>query len=71
MLNYTPCDEIKSLFIDVSEEIENNNLKKFIFTSLKLNNFEISKNDFVHINFISELNRVLNREKSVFSTIPS
>ena len=55
MLNYTPCDEIKSLFIDVSEEIENNNLKKFIFTSLKLNNFEINKNDFLLINFIHEL----------------
>ena len=55
MLNYTPCDEIKSLFIDVSEEIENNNLKKFIFTSLKLNNFEINKNDFLLINFIYEL----------------
>ena len=55
MLNYTPCDEIKSLFIDVSEEIENNNLKKFIFTSLKLNNFEINKNDFLHINFIHEV----------------
>lgn len=55
MLNYTPCDEIKSLFIDVSEEIKNNNLKKFIFTSLKLNNFEINKNDFLHINFIHEL----------------
>ncbi len=55
MSDYTPCDEIKSLFIDVSEEIENKNLKKFIFTSLKLNNFEINKNDFVHVNFISEL----------------
>ena len=55
MLDYTFCDEIKSLFIDVSEEIENKNLKKFIFTSLKLNNFEINKNDFIHINFISEL----------------
>ncbi len=55
MLDYTFCDEIKSLFIDVSEEIENKNLKKFIFTSLKLNNFEINKNDFVHVNFISEL----------------
>ena len=31
-------NEIKSLLIDVSEEIENKNLKKFIFTSLKLNN---------------------------------
>jgi len=55
MLDFTSCDEIKSLFIDVSEEIENKNLKKFIFTSLKLNNLEISKNDFVHINFIGEL----------------
>ena len=55
MLDYTFCDEIKSLFIDVSEEIENKNLKKFIFTSLKLNNFEINKNDFIHVNFISEL----------------
>lgn len=55
MLNYASNKEIKSLLIDVSEEIENKNLKKFIFTSLKLNNFEICKNDFVHINFISEL----------------
>ena len=55
MLNFALNNEIKSLLIDVSEEIENKNLKKFIFTSLKLNNFEISKNDFMYINFISEL----------------
>lgn len=55
MSNYALNNEIKSLLIDVSEEIENKNLKKFIFTSLKLNNFEISKNDFMYINFISEL----------------
>ena len=55
MLDFASTNEIKSLFIDVSEEIENKNLKKFIFTSLKLNNFEINKNDFVHINFIFEL----------------
>ena len=48
---------IKSLLIDVSEEIENKNLKKFIFTSLKLNNLNINKNDFVSLNFISELNK--------------
>ena len=45
MLDFALTNEIKSLFIDVSEEIENKNLKKFIFTSLKLNNFEINKND--------------------------
>ena len=55
MLDFAFTNEIKSLFIDVSEEIENKNLKKFIFTSLKLNNFEINKNDFIHVNFISEL----------------
>lgn len=55
MLDFTATNEIKSLLIDVSEQIENKNLKKFIFTSLKLNNFEINKNDFVHINFIKEL----------------
>lgn len=55
MSTYALNNEIKSLLIDVSEEIENKNLKKFIFTSLKLNNFEISKNDFMYINFISEL----------------
>lgn len=55
MSNFTQANEIKSLFIDVSEEIENTNLKKFIFTSLKLKNLIINKNDFVHINFISEL----------------
>ena len=48
---------IKSLLIDVSEEIENKNLKKFFFTSLKLNNLNINKNDFVSLNFISELNK--------------
>ena len=67
MLNYTPCDEIKSLFIDVSEEIENNNLKKFIFTSLKLNNFEINKNDFLLINFIHELKQFQKSIKMQFS----
>lgn len=55
MSNFAKTNEIKSLFIDVSEEIENKNLKKFIFTSLKLKNLLVNKNDFVHINFISEL----------------
>ena len=50
-------NEIKSLLIDVSEEIENKNLKKFIFTSLKLNNLSVNKNDFIFINFIFELKK--------------
>jgi len=55
MSNFAQVNEIKALFIDVSEEIESKNLKKFIFTSLKLKNLIIDKNDFLHINFISEL----------------
>lgn len=57
MSNFAQANEIKSILIDVSEEIENKNLKKFIFTSLKLKNLIINKSDFVHINFISELNQ--------------
>lgn len=57
MSNFAQANEIKSMLIDVSEEIENKNLKKFIFTSLKLKNLIINKSDFVHINFISELNQ--------------
>ncbi len=55
MLNFVLPHKIKSISIDVSEEIGNKNLKKFIYTSLKLNKHNINKDDFVHINFISEL----------------
>lgn len=54
-MNFVYSNEIKSLLIDVSEQIENKNLNKFITTTLKLKNITINKNDFVHINFISEL----------------
>ena len=54
-MNFVYSNEIKSLLIDVSEQIENKNLNKFITTTLKLKNIIINKNDFVHINFISEL----------------
>jgi hypothetical protein len=55
MLNFVLPHKIKSISIDVSEEIGNKNLKKFIYTSLKLNKHNINKDDFVHINFIGEL----------------
>lgn len=55
MLNFVLSNKIKSIAIDVSEEIDNKNIKKFIFTSLKLNKHNINKDDFVHINFINEL----------------
>lgn len=71
MLNYAFSEEIKILFIDVSEEIQSKNLKKFISTSLKLKNITINKNDFVHINFITELNQYQilifpNNKKAIF-----
>lgn len=71
MQNFVYSNEIKSYSIDVSEQIENKNLKKFITTTLKLKNIIINKNDFVHINFISELKQyqVLiysNDKKAVF-----
>ena len=71
MQNFIYSNEIKSYSIDVSEQIENKNLKKFITTTLKLKNITINKNDFVHINFISELKQyqVLifsNDKKAVF-----
>ncbi len=57
MENFVYANEVKSYSIDVSEQIENKNLKKFITTTLKLKNIIINKNDFVHINFISKLNQ--------------
>jgi hypothetical protein len=71
MQNFVYSNDIKSFFIDVSEKIETKNLNKFITTSLKLKNITINKNDFVHINFISELKQyqVLifsNEKKAIF-----
>lgn len=71
MLNLAYSDEIKILFVDVSEEIRDKNLKKFIATSLKLKNITINKNDSVHINFISELKQYQiliysNTKKAIF-----
>ena len=71
MQNFVYLNEIKSYSIDVSEQIENKNLNKFITTTLKLKNIIINKNDFIHINFISELKQyqVLifsNDKKAVF-----
>lgn len=57
MLEIAPNNQIKSLLVDVSEEIENKNLKKFVSTTLNLNNIVLNKNDFLYINFISEINK--------------
>ncbi len=57
MLEIAPFNQIKLLFVDVSEEIENKNLKKFISTTFILNNLTLNKNDFLYINFITEINK--------------
>ena len=57
MLEIAPNNQIKSLFVDVSEEIENKNLKKFVSTTLNLNNIVLNKNDFLYVKFISEINK--------------
>ena len=57
MLEIAPNNQIKSLLIDVSEEIENKNLKKFVSTTLNLNNIVLNKNDFLYVKFISEINK--------------
>lgn len=57
MLEIAPFNQIKSLFVDVSEEIENKNLKKFVSTTLNLNNIVLNKNDFLYVKFISEINK--------------
>ena len=57
MLKIAPNNQIQSLLVDVSEKIENKNLKKFVSTTLSLNNIILSKNDFLYINFISEINK--------------
>lgn len=57
MSKIAPHNQIKSLLVDVSEEIENKNLKKFISTTLDLNNINLDKNDFLYVNYIFEINK--------------
>lgn len=55
MTNYSSIKNIVSLEIDVSEKIDNTNLKDFVFTSLFLNNKTYSSTDLIYINYIEEL----------------
>lgn len=49
--------EFDFLELEVSEKIENKNLKKFIITSLKLHNKNLSKKDKIYLTFIQQLNQ--------------
>jgi hypothetical protein len=55
MINYISTQEIFSLELDVSEEIDNNSLKNFVLTSLNLNNKEYSSNDLIYATYMQEL----------------
>uniref|UniRef100_UPI004047EBBE hypothetical protein n=1 Tax=Aliarcobacter sp. TaxID=2321116 RepID=UPI004047EBBE len=57
MLDYIPLKQLISLEIDVSERINSKNLKDFILSSFELNNITYNQNDFVYVNYLSELNQ--------------
>jgi hypothetical protein len=55
MLKFIPIEQIISLEIDVSEKIDNKNLKDFVLTSLNLNNKNFSSDTLMYVNYIEEL----------------
>jgi hypothetical protein len=55
MTKYISTDQIISLELDVSEEIDNSSLKNFVLTSLDLNNRKYSSEDLIYATYIEEL----------------
>ena len=55
MTEYISTDQIITLELDVSEEIDNNSLRNFVLTSLNLNNKEYLANDLIYTTYIKEL----------------
>lgn len=56
-MNILPINQVVYFEIDVSEKIEDKNLKDFIFTSLKLKNITYTNQDKLAVNFISQINQ--------------
>ncbi len=56
MIVYSPLNQQNFLEIEVTEQIKEKNLKKFINTSLKFNNINIEKRDKVFVSYVKELN---------------
>lgn len=52
MKNIALTSDIKSLIVDVSEEIKKKNLLNFIHTSLDINNIEYSNTDVIYSNYL-------------------
>lgn len=60
MKNILPQEKLTLLEIEVSEKIDNKNLKNFIFTNFKLKNITTNKNDKIFIIYIKELKKYQN-----------
>ena len=56
-MNILPINQVVYFEIDVSEKIEDKNLKDFIFTTLKLKNITYTNQDKLAVNFISQINQ--------------
>lgn len=55
--NFSSQNSLILLQIEVSEKIENKNLKNFISTNFELKNITLNKNDKIFINYIEELKK--------------
>ncbi|MFW2578338.1 hypothetical protein [Aliarcobacter butzleri] len=55
MKNILPQEKLTLLEIEVSEKIDNKNLKNFIYTNFKLKNITTNKNDKTFLIYIKEL----------------
>ncbi|WP_323588598.1 hypothetical protein [Aliarcobacter butzleri] len=70
MKNILPQEKLTLLEIEVSEKIDNKNLKNFIFTNFKLKNITTNKNDKTFLNYIKELKKyqifILNEKYDFF-----
>ncbi|MFW2600317.1 hypothetical protein [Aliarcobacter butzleri] len=70
MKNILPQEKLILLEIEVSEKIDNKNLKNFIYTNFKLKNITTNKNDKIFIIYIKELKKyqifILNEKYDFF-----
>jgi hypothetical protein len=57
MLEFISLEQIISVEINVSEKIDDKNLKDFVLTSLELNNKTFNNNDLIYATYIEELNQ--------------
>ena len=54
-MSFLPFEDIDFIEIEVSEKIEETNLKSFILSNLELNNKKINQNEKIYLSYISQL----------------